>query len=295
VLQKEKPALALIFTRTKMGADRLNEILNDRGFKSMCLHGDMSQGKRDRTMEAFRSGQLNVLVATDLAARGIDVMDISHVLNYDLPEDPLTYVHRVGRTGRMQNKGRAISLIFSDQFNLISMCEKAAQHKIVKMEFEIPPLPPRPHGPGAFREGGSSRFGGERRSFGGSRFGGERRSFGSREGGHSAGYQGSHPREGGSGYQGSRPREGGAPHSGSREGGSGYQGSHPREGGSREGGHSSYGRREGGYGSRGGSSYGRREGGHGGSREGGRFGGDRDRRSKERSTRGGSSYFGRRG
>jgi len=303
LLQKEKPTLALIFTRTKMGADRLNEILNDRGFKSMCLHGDMSQGKRDRTMEAFRSGQLNVLVATDLAARGIDVMDISHVFNYDIGDDPLTYVHRVGRTGRMKKTGRAISLIFSDQYNLISMCEKAAQHKILKMEFEIPPLPPRPHGAGGLREGGSSRFGhgggrfgGERRSFGGGRFGSERRSYGSREGGS---YGGS--REGGhnAGYQGNRPREGGAPHSGSREGGHGgsYGG---REGGRSHGG--SYGRREGGYGGshnreggRGGSSYGRREGGHGGSREGGRFGGDREKRSRERSTRGGSSYFGRRG
>lgn len=311
LLQKEKPTLALIFTRTKMGADRLNEILNDRGFKSMCLHGDMSQGKRDRTMEAFRSGQLHVLVATDLAARGIDVMEISHVINYDVGDDPLTYVHRVGRTGRMQNTGRAISLIFSDQFNLISMCEKAAQHKIVKMEFEIPPLPPRPHGAGGFREGGSSRFGGSR--FGGGRFGGERRSYGShpregghfgsreggsyggsREGGHGGGYQGSRPREGG--YQGSRPREGGSSHSGPHSGGISHGSGEHRSYGSREGGHSSYGRREGGHGgSRGGSSYGRREGHSGGSREGGRFGHDRERRSRERSTRGGSSYFGRRG
>lgn len=273
LLQKEKPSLALVFTRTKMGADRLNEILNDRGFKSMCLHGDMSQNKRDRTMDAFRSGQLHVLVATDLAARGIDVSNVTHVFNYDLTDDPLTYVHRIGRTGRMEKSGRAFSFIFFDQLNMIAMCEKAANHKIEKLEFEIPPLPPRQHREGGFREGG--RFGGH------SRFGGERRGFGS------------------------RPREGSSTHSGghfgsSHHGGQGSMHQGPRrEGGygSREGGNEgSYGRREGGYGSRGGSSYGRRE---GGSREGGRFGSrERERRPRgehrERSTRGGSSYFGRR-
>ena len=284
LLQKEKPSLALVFARTKMGADRLNEILNDRGFKSMCLHGDMSQNKRDRTMEAFRNGQLHILVATDLAARGIDVSDVSHVFNYDLTDDPLTYVHRIGRTGRMEKSGRAFSFIFSDQLNMIAMCSKAANHKIEKLDFEIPPLPPRPHGAGAFRE---NRFGGEHRSFGGGRFGHGGGSHGSREGGHSPNYQGSRP------YS----SEGGSSHSGS---GTGERRSYSREGGSsrtssygrREGGSGSYGRREGGSG---GSSYGRREGGSGG-RPGSRSRDTRGRgeHGKERSTRGGSSYFGRR-
>jgi len=123
-LRIENPSLALIFARTKMGADRLNGILLDRGFKSMALHGDLSQNRRDRVMSGFRGGQFQILVATDLAARGLDVDDISHVINYDIPQEPFTYVHRVGRTGRMGKPGNALTLIFPDQENELIMMQK---------------------------------------------------------------------------------------------------------------------------------------------------------------------------
>ncbi|MCX8174714.1 MAG: DEAD/DEAH box helicase [Candidatus Micrarchaeota archaeon] len=145
LLVQKKPRLALIFCRTKRGADRLNQILLDRGFKSLALHGDMSQNRRDRSMEAFRKSHINILVATDLASRGLDVTNISHVINYDMTEDPYTYTHRIGRTGRMGKDGEAISLVYFDQAHLITMIEKVTGRKIEPLKVEISPqqLPKR--------------------------------------------------------------------------------------------------------------------------------------------------------
>ena len=166
LLQQKKPKLALIFCRTKRGAERINEILEDRGFHSMALHGDMSQNKRDRSMEAFRKQNINILVATDLASRGLDVTDISHVINYDTTDDPYTYVHRIGRTGRMGKDGEAISFIFFDQASIIPVIEKVTDSKMeqLKIEFKPEELPRRvrftPHNEGeGRREGGRGRFG----------------------------------------------------------------------------------------------------------------------------------------
>src|SRR3989338_2946123 len=105
--------------------------------RSLALHGDMSQNKRDRSMEAFRKSHINILVATDLASRGLDVTGVSHVINYDLTDDPYTYTHRIGRTGRMGKDGEAISLVFFDQTGIIPIIEKVTDSKVEKIKLEI--------------------------------------------------------------------------------------------------------------------------------------------------------------
>ncbi|MGF1466941.1 MAG: DEAD/DEAH box helicase, partial [Sandaracinaceae bacterium] len=110
VLASAPEPRALVFTRTKRGANRLAEQLGKRGVSAAAIHGNKSQNARDRALAAFRSGQAPVLVATDVAARGIDVKGVSHVINYELPDTPENYVHRIGRTGRAGASGQAISL-----------------------------------------------------------------------------------------------------------------------------------------------------------------------------------------
>jgi superfamily II DNA/RNA helicase len=102
---------AIVFTSTKRAADDLAQDLHSQGFSAAALHGDMNQGARNRTLQALRRGGLRVLVATDVAARGIDVQGVSHVINYDLPRQAEDYVHRIGRTGRAGRNGTAISLV----------------------------------------------------------------------------------------------------------------------------------------------------------------------------------------
>ena len=111
LLSKEDFERVLVFTRTKRGADRIAHILEKRDLKSNRIHGDRSQSQRDTALKNFKSGKTRVLVATDLAARGIDVDSVSHVINYDVPVVPEDYVHRIGRTGRAGNTGRAITLL----------------------------------------------------------------------------------------------------------------------------------------------------------------------------------------
>ena len=107
--------LALVFVRTKRGADRLAKKLKDRGVNAAAMHGDMTQGGRERALERFRSGRTTTLVATDVAARGLDLESISHVINFDPPEDDKGYVHRVGRTGRAGRAGQGITLVLPEQ------------------------------------------------------------------------------------------------------------------------------------------------------------------------------------
>ena len=101
----------LVFTRTKHGANKLVEQLGKADISAMAIHGNKSQAARTRALAEFKDGSLQVLVATDIAARGIDVPDITHVINFDIPQDPESYVHRIGRTGRAGKKGIAITLI----------------------------------------------------------------------------------------------------------------------------------------------------------------------------------------
>src|SRR5438552_5588419 len=107
--------LALVFVRTKRGAERLAKKLKDRGVNAAAMHGDMTQGARERALERFRSGRATTLVATDVAARGLDLESISHVINFDPPEDDKGYVHRVGRTGRAGRAGSGITLVLPEQ------------------------------------------------------------------------------------------------------------------------------------------------------------------------------------
>ncbi|GAA1509149.1 DEAD/DEAH box helicase [Dactylosporangium maewongense] len=111
VLQAEDRGLTMIFTRTKRAADRVAEDLDFRGFAAAAVHGDLGQGARERALRAFRAGKIDVLVATDVAARGLDVSGVTHVINYDCPEDPDTYTHRIGRTGRAGATGVAVTFV----------------------------------------------------------------------------------------------------------------------------------------------------------------------------------------
>ncbi len=111
ILQADDVARVVIFTRTKRTAQRVADDLIDRGFPAAPLHGDMAQVAREKAMNKFREGKVNTLVATDVAARGIDVSDVSHVINYNCPEDDKTYVHRIGRTGRAGATGTAVTFV----------------------------------------------------------------------------------------------------------------------------------------------------------------------------------------
>ena len=124
LLEKEDFERVLVFTRTKRGADRLAHVLEKRAHKSNRIHGDRSQSQREAALRSFKSGHTRVLVATDVAARGIDINSVSHVINYDIPVVPEDYVHRIGRTGRAGNKGRAITLFTTAEESSMRAIEK---------------------------------------------------------------------------------------------------------------------------------------------------------------------------
>jgi ATP-dependent RNA helicase RhlE len=124
LLRTEPVDRALVFTRTKHGADKVVRGLNKSGIAAEAIHGNKSQGQRERVLAAFRSGKVRTLVATDIAARGIDVDGISHVINYDLPNIPESYVHRIGRTARAGAEGVAISLCSGDEVAFLRDIEK---------------------------------------------------------------------------------------------------------------------------------------------------------------------------
>ncbi len=130
VLQAERPEQAIIFARTKIGVDRLARRLGDKGLRVKTLHGDMTQGARDGVMIAFKGGRERLLVATDVAARGLDIAGVSHIVNYDIPNSPDIYVHRIGRTGRAGESGRAITLITSKQRSDLQAIERHAKTEI---------------------------------------------------------------------------------------------------------------------------------------------------------------------
>ena len=122
----------LVFTRTKHGADALSERLGKAGIKSAALHGNKSQGQRQRALEDFKRLKVNVLVATDIAARGIDIDELPHVVNYELPSVPEDYVHRIGRTGRAGSSGAAVSLVCVDEHKLLRDIERLLKKDIEK-------------------------------------------------------------------------------------------------------------------------------------------------------------------
>ncbi|MEN8723164.1 MAG: DEAD/DEAH box helicase [Alphaproteobacteria bacterium] len=124
ILSDPKIGSAIVFTRTKRGADRLSRQLSNGGLQSGVIHGNKSQNQRKRALESFKAGQTKILVATDVAARGIDIDDVSHVVNYDMPVVPEAYVHRIGRTGRAGRNGTAISLCDASERDLLRDIEK---------------------------------------------------------------------------------------------------------------------------------------------------------------------------
>ena len=125
ILQARGRGLTIVFARTKRTAAKVADELNERGFAAGALHGDLGQGAREQALRAFRHGKVDVLVATDVAARGIDVEDVTHVVNYQCPEDEKTYLHRTGRTGRAGNKGTAVTFVDWDDTPRWGLIDKA--------------------------------------------------------------------------------------------------------------------------------------------------------------------------
>jgi len=130
LLEDTAMARTLVFTRTKRGADRVAKYLEGAGIRADAIHGDKSQGQRERALAAFKSGALRALVATDIAARGIDVDGVTHVVNYDLPNVPEAYVHRIGRTARAGADGVALSLVSDDERSLLKDIQKVTRQTI---------------------------------------------------------------------------------------------------------------------------------------------------------------------
>lgn len=146
LLTHEAPALTLVFCRLKRTVDELARYLREHDIDAYAIHGDMGQGQRNAVMARLRQGRLEVLIASDLASRGIDVEGITHVINYDLPEDPELYVHRIGRTARAGRDGVAWSFVTPDQGRLLTEIEKLINAEVPRMayaDFKPGPVPPQ--------------------------------------------------------------------------------------------------------------------------------------------------------
>ena len=169
LLSTEKVGQALVFTRTKHGADRLVKQLVQDGVTAVPIHGNRSQSQRTKALADFKAGNTRILVATDIAARGLDIEQLPHVFNYELPNVPEDYVHRIGRTGRAGSTGEAISLVGGDEQSYLADIEKLIKKRILRREAigfaprprsEMPPLPQAPRPRGGF--GGNGRFASQR-------------------------------------------------------------------------------------------------------------------------------------
>ena len=169
-LSKDDLTQAVIFTSTKRGADRLAQVLTEQGHTSAALHGDMGQHARRRTVEQMRRGKFRLLVATDVAARGLDIKGISHVINFDLPMVAEDYIHRIGRTGRGGATGTAVSLIGPDDWGKLAGIERLTGNKLDRQIVPgLEPSTPEPRSggqrrPGGFKPKGNSGYGARPRS-----------------------------------------------------------------------------------------------------------------------------------
>lgn len=172
LLDQHRDELALVFGRTKHGCEKLYKVLENKGFAAASIHGNKSQGQRERAIAAFKAGKVRVLVATDVAARGIDIPGVRHVYNYDLPNVAENYVHRIGRTARAGADGSAIALVAPDEMIELQDIEKAMKETIPVASgrpWEIQPgQKKRPNGGGG---GGRRGGGGAPRSGGAARHG----------------------------------------------------------------------------------------------------------------------------
>lgn len=221
-LLREAGGTALVFSRTKHGATKINKFLRANGFTAAEIHSDRSQSQRREALHGFKTGRYDILIATDIAARGIDVPNIGLVINFDLPDNPEDYIHRIGRTGRAGQKGRALSFATPDQRGMLRIIEKVARKPIPLLK--MPELPevvtraPEHHDhPRRHSEGGHERkrpHGHAKRKFGGGGSGGGGHKSGSRSGSGGHG-EASSNRSGGRGKS-SGFGEGGSNRSGSR-------------------------------------------------------------------------------
>ena len=213
VLKDQAMKRVLVFSRTKHGANRIAEYLEKARIGSAAIHGNKSQSARERALASFKDGGIRVLVATDIAARGIDIDDVTHVVNFDLPEVPETYVHRIGRTARAGRAGLAIAFCDQEeQRELLRPIERLIRKSIPVVEWSKSSLPPRDASAGSHERDPDDRSG-----FRGRRGAPQGRSHGSggsgmrpAGGGGGGGYRGSAPAGGGGGYRGGST-SGGAP------------------------------------------------------------------------------------
>ena len=136
LLKREQPQQAIVFCRTKRGTERIFQRLDKQFDNAGCIHGDLPQGARDRVMGAFRTGKLRYLIATDVVGRGIDVSNISHIVNYDTPQFSDDYVHRVGRTGRMGREGVAFTFVSPDEGSELTKIEQRINRELVRDDIE---------------------------------------------------------------------------------------------------------------------------------------------------------------
>jgi ATP-dependent RNA helicase DeaD len=134
LLDIQSPELAIVFGRTKRRVDELSEALNLRGYTAEGIHGDLSQAKRLQVLRKFKEGSIDVLVATDVAARGLDISGVTHVYNFDIPQDPESYVHRIGRTGRAGKTGVAMTFITPREKSYLAVVEKTTKRKMERMQ-----------------------------------------------------------------------------------------------------------------------------------------------------------------
>lgn len=132
LLDIQKPDSAIIFGRTKRRVEELSEALDKYGYKVEGIHGDLTQSKRDQVLRKFKEGKISILVATDVAARGLDIIGVTHIYNFDIPHDPESYVHRIGRTGRAGNKGKAITFVTPAEAGHLKAIEQITKRKIEK-------------------------------------------------------------------------------------------------------------------------------------------------------------------
>lgn len=134
---KEEPKTTIVFSRTKHGADKIARILNKKGINCAAIHGNKSQNARQRALADFKSGKTHVIIATDIAARGIDIANLELVINYDLPDVAETYVHRIGRTGRAGNRGAALTFCTRDEYPMVKDIQKLTGRKL---NMAVPPV-----------------------------------------------------------------------------------------------------------------------------------------------------------
>ena len=157
ILSRDPRALTLVFSRTKHGAEKLMKSLVADGFNANSIHGNKSQGQRDRAIRSFRDGSIPVLIATDVAARGIDIPDVAYVVNYDLPDVPENYVHRIGRTARAGKSGEAIAFCAPEEADLLQQIQKLMKIEVPVASGKSPLSAPKPARRAGPAQGGPRR------------------------------------------------------------------------------------------------------------------------------------------